>query len=121
MQAEEAAAVRAAAGVGGQVTAVRAEAHQLPFEEESFDAIVGIDAFEYFGTADGCLPQLLRFLRPGGQLGIATPASSREVRGMGAIPEHVEAVVGREALAWPTPEWWRFHREITGLVTARKK
>ncbi|MFD5075570.1 SAM-dependent methyltransferase [Streptomyces sp. NPDC058371] len=115
--AEEAARVFAEAGVGGQVEAVRAEAHALPFEEESFDAIVSIDAFEYFGTADGYLPQLLRFLRPGGQLGIATPALTREVRELGAIPPHVRKLVGWEALAWHTADWWRFQWEITELVT----
>ena len=46
----------AEACVSGQVTAVRAEAHVLPFGKDSFDAIVNIDAFEYFGTADWYLP-----------------------------------------------------------------
>ncbi|WP_327429655.1 SAM-dependent methyltransferase [Streptomyces sp. NBC_01236] len=115
--AEEAAAVFAAAGVDGQVEAARAEAHQLPFEEGSFDAIVSIDAFEYFGTADNYLPYVVRFLRPGGQLGIATPALTREVREMGAIPAHIKALVGWEAIAWHTAEWWRFQWEITELVT----
>jgi SAM-dependent methyltransferase len=115
--ADEAAAVFAQAGVDGQVEAVRAEAHQLPFEEGSFDAIVSIDAFEYFGTADSYLPYLVRFLRPGGQLGIATPALTREVRELGAIPAHIKALVGWEVIAWHTPEWWRFQWEITELVT----
>lgn len=114
--AEDAAAVFAEAGVADRVTAVRAEAHNLPFEKESFDAIVSIDAFEYFGTADSYLPYLLRFLRPGGQVGVATPAMTREVRELGAIPEHIEKLVGWEAIAWHTPEWWRFQWEITKLV-----
>ncbi|MEV6108172.1 methyltransferase domain-containing protein [Streptomyces sp. NPDC051940] len=114
--AEEARAVFAEAGVEDRVTAVRAEAHQLPFEAESFDAIVSIDAFEYFGTADGYLPYLQRFLRPGGQLGIATPALRREVRELGSVPEHIRQVVGWEAVAWHTPEWWRFQWEVTELV-----
>lgn len=113
----ESAAVFAEAGVGDRVQAVRAEAHALPFEEESFDAIVSIDAFEYFGTADSYLPYLVRFLRPGGQLGMATPAMTREVRELGAIPAHVKEVVGWEAIAWHTAEWWRFQWEITELVT----
>src|ERR1044072_4929050 len=50
--ADEAAAVVADAGVSAQVPAVRAEAHNLPFGKHSFDAIVSIDAFEYFGTSD---------------------------------------------------------------------
>ncbi|MEU4120401.1 methyltransferase domain-containing protein [Kitasatospora sp. NPDC028055] len=114
--AEDAAAVFAQAGVADRVTAVRAEAHVLPFEPESFDAIVSIDAFEYFGTADGYLPYLVRFLRPGGQLGMATPGMTREVRELGAIPDHIKAVVGWEAIAWHTPQWWRFQWEVTELV-----
>ena len=43
------------------MTAVRAEAHVLPFGKDSFDAIVSIDAFEYFGTADSYLPYLAGF------------------------------------------------------------
>ncbi|MEU8240097.1 methyltransferase domain-containing protein [Actinoplanes missouriensis] len=117
VSAEEATAVFAAAGVTDRVTAVHAEAHQLPFEEESFDAIVSIDAFEYFGTADSYLPYLLRFLRPGGQLGVATPGMTREIRELGEIPAHIKEVVGWEAIAWHTPQWWRFQWEITGLVS----
>ncbi|SRR5579883_2333003 len=113
---EDAAAVFAEAGVADRVTAVRAEAHALPFGKEYFDAIVSIDAFEYFGTADSYLPYLLRFLRPGGQVGMATPAMSREVRELGAIPEHIERLFGWEAMAWHTPEWWRFQWEITKQV-----
>ncbi|WP_225822542.1 SAM-dependent methyltransferase [Streptomyces naphthomycinicus] len=114
--AQDAAAVFAEAGVADRVEAVRTEAHVLPFEPESFDAIVSIDAFEYFGTADGYLPYLVRFLRPGGQLGMATPGMTREVRALGAIPDHIKRVVGWEAIAWHTPEWWRFQWEITELV-----
>lgn len=114
--AEDAAAVFAEAGVVDRVTAVHAEAHTLPFEKEYFDAIVSIDAFEYFGTADSYLPYLLRFLRPGGQVGVATPAMTREVRDLGAIPEHIEKLFGWEPIAWHTPEWWRFQWEITKLV-----
>jgi Methyltransferase domain len=96
---------------------VRAEAHDLPFAKDSFDAIVSIDAFEYFGTADSYLPYLTGFLRPGAQLGVATPGMTREVRELGAIPEHIKKLFGWEPIAWHTPEWWRFHWEITELVT----
>ncbi|CAL9629997.1 hypothetical protein SUDANB174_06014 [Streptomyces sp. enrichment culture] len=59
-----------------------------------------MDAFEYFGTADTFLPCLLRFLRPGGQLGMATPAMTQEIRELGTIPPHIKKVVGWEAIAW---------------------
>ncbi|MDO8381059.1 cyclopropane-fatty-acyl-phospholipid synthase family protein [Phenylobacterium sp.] len=111
----QAAATFAQAGV--QVEAIRAEAHALPFEANAFDAIVSIDAYEYFGTADSYLAYITRFLKPGGRLAIATPAMRQEIRDLGEIPAHIKACVGWEAVAWHTAEWWRFHWAITGLVT----
>jgi SAM-dependent methyltransferase len=112
-----AAATFAEQGVADRVEAVRAEAHTLPFAAESFDAIVSVDAFEYFGTADNYLPYLVGFLQPGGQLGMATPALRREIRDIGFIPAHIKACVGWEAIAWHTADWWRFQWEITEVVT----
>lgn len=105
------------AGVADMVQAVRAEAHTLSFASESFDAIISIDAYEYFGTADSYLAYISRFLKPGGQLAIATPGMTREVRDLGAIPPHIKACVGWEAIAWHTAQWWRFQWDITELVT----
>jgi SAM-dependent methyltransferase len=101
---------------GLDITALKAEAHALPFAQGFFDAIVCIDAYEYFGTADGYLAYLTGFLKPGGQLGVATPALRREIRELGYIPDHIKQLVGWEAIAWHTADWWRFHWEITELV-----
>jgi SAM-dependent methyltransferase len=114
--AEDAARTFAAAGVERRVHAMNADARKLPFAPGFFDAVVSIDAFEYFGTDDTYLPYLARFVRPGGQIGIAVPSVTREIRAIGRIPEHLERCVGWEALAWHTPEWWRAHWALTGLV-----
>jgi SAM-dependent methyltransferase len=98
------------------VVTVKAEAHTLPFAEGFFDAIVCVDSYEYFGTADNYLAYLTSFLRPGGQLGVVTPAMRQEVRELGYIPEHIKQLVGWEALAWHTADWWRFQWAITKLV-----
>ncbi|WP_078658226.1 SAM-dependent methyltransferase [Streptomyces rimosus] len=120
--AEEAAAVFAEAGVGDRVEAVRANPHALPIEAESFDAIVSVDAFEYLGTAGSYLPYLVRFLRPGEQLGVVTPAMTRGVRELGAIPPYIKKVVGRDAIAWHTARWRALpmggHRVVT-VTSAR--
>lgn len=116
VEAATAAAVFEAAGVADRVTAVRAEAHQLPYERESFDAIVSVDSWEYFGTADSYPPYLLTFLKSGGQLGVATPALTREPRDLGGIPPHIKAIFGWEAMAWHTPDWYRFQWETTDMV-----
>ena len=98
------------------VVTLKAEAHALPFARGFFDAIVCIDAYEYFGTADNYLPYITSFLKPGGQFGVATPAMRQEVRELGHIPEHIKKAVGWDALAWHTADWWRFQWEITELV-----
>jgi len=115
IEPSEASANIASQGVDG-VVPVKAEAHALPFAHGFFDAIVCIDAYEYFGTADGYLAYITQFLKPGGQLGVATPALRTEIRDLGYIPDHIKKLVGWEALAWHTADWWRFHWEITELV-----
>ena len=64
----------AGAGAADLVCPVRAEAHSLPFAAGYFDAIVSIDAYQYFGTDLLYLDYLTRFLRPGGRLGVVVPA-----------------------------------------------
>jgi SAM-dependent methyltransferase len=105
-----------AAGVDRAVHAVQADVRALAFEPDFFDAIVSIDAWEYFGTDDHLLPRLLRVLRPEGQLGVVTPAMRTEARALGFIPEHIREVVGWEALAWHTAEWWRQQWTLSGLL-----
>ena len=76
--AEDAARTFAEAGVGDSVHALNADARKLPFAPSFFDAVVSVDAFEYFGTDDNYLPYLAGFVRPGGRIGIAVPAMTRE-------------------------------------------
>lgn len=61
------------AGVADRVCPMRAEAHALPFAAGYFDAVVSVDAFQYFGTDVLYLDYLARFLRPGGLLGVVVP------------------------------------------------
>ena len=90
----------AEAGVADRVLPVFAEAHQLPFGDESFDAIVSIDAYQYFGTNDLYLPRLTRLLKPGGRIGVVMPALREEPDGV-EPPEHLQAVLGPGVLGVP--------------------
>ncbi|MCB2204467.1 methyltransferase domain-containing protein [bacterium] len=67
------------AGVESQVFPQRMEAHALPFAQGFFDAIVSVDAYQYFGTDEMYLGYLSRFLRPAGQLGIVAVGLAREI------------------------------------------
>ena len=115
--ADEAAAVFAEAGVGDRVHAIHAEAHALPFARDHFALITCIDSYEYFGTDVRYLGYITGFLKPGGQLGVATAAMKREPSDLGGIPDHIRACIDGEAAAWHTAEWGRFHWEVTELVT----
>jgi len=104
-----------AAGVADQVTAFNADVRDLPFNDEEFDAIVSIDAFEYFGTDVYLLPGVLRVLRPNGVVGMSTPALRVDPY-EAPVPAYVSAVVGPEAAAWHSPRWWQRHWELSGLL-----
>ena len=103
------------AGLEGQVHPIYAEAHQLPYAEDFFDAIVSLDAYHYFGTADLYLEDLARFLRPGGEIGIVCPGFRREL-GPDDVPDYLAWYYGEGAYSFHTPAWWRDHWRKTGLV-----
>ena len=105
----------AEAGVSDLVTAVHAEAHTLPFEADAFDAVVSIDAYQYFGTADLYLGDLVRFVRPGGRLGIVTPSVLTEIGE--TVPDHLAPYWEWEYCCFHSPDWWRAHWAKTGLVS----
>jgi hypothetical protein len=87
----------------------------LQFAADFFDAIVSIDAYFYFGTDDNYLNHLLRFLKPGGQLGIA---GASILSGLDCeIPPHLAAWWEQDK-PWclHSPAWWRRHWEKTGLI-----
>lgn len=102
------------AGVENGVFPIRTDARQLPFASEFFDVIISIDSFFYYGTDDLYLSSLARFLKPGGQLGIAGAGLIQEIQS--TIPEHLQQ--------WWTPDlwclhsagWWQRHWQRTGIV-----
>ncbi len=68
------------AGVEDLVTPIHSEAHALPFADGFFDAVVSIDAYQYFGTADLYIGYITRFLRDEGRIGIVVPSLATETR-----------------------------------------
>lgn len=103
------------AGVDDLVTPIHAEAHMMPFAAGSFDVIVSIDAYQYFGTNDLYLGYLADFLKPGGRLGIVVPALTSELGD--EIPETLAPYWEWDFCSWHGPDWWRHHWAKTGKVT----
>ena len=102
------------AGVADRVTPVHAEAHALPFADGSFDAIVSLDAYHYFGTDDLYLGTIVKFLRPGGYLGIVVPGLAHEIV---EAPESIKPWWEWDFCSFHSPQWWRHHWTKTGLLT----
>ncbi|MFJ3666561.1 SAM-dependent methyltransferase [Streptomyces sp. NPDC090106] len=105
----------AEAGFTERVQPVHAEAHDLPFAEGGFDAIVSIDAYQYFGTNDLYLPSLTRLLKPGGRIGIVVPALRAESEGS-EPPAHLAPWWRAEYWCFHSADWWRRHWARSGAV-----
>ncbi len=94
----------AEAGLADRVTAVHCEARALPFEPESFDAVVSIDAWHYFAADSAYLgTHLLPLLRPGGRLVVGIPGLRHA---FDSVPEDLRPYwVG--GMNFCTLSWWR--------------
>jgi SAM-dependent methyltransferase len=99
------------AGVGDLVCPIRVEAHALPFAQGFFDAVVSIDAYQYFGTDDLYLNYLSGFVRPGGFLGVVVPGLTSPIGS--APPAHLLEPQANGKVFWEgecwcfhTAEWW---------------
>ncbi len=108
VQPDDNAARIAEAGVADRVLPVYAEAHALPFGEGTFDAIVSVDAYQYFGTNDLYLPTLTRLLKPGGRIGVVVPALREEPEAT-EPPAHLAPWWEPDFWCFHSPEWWRRH------------
>lgn len=102
------------AGCAASVFPISAEAHALPFAEGSFDAIVSLDAYHYFGTDDLYLGYICAFLKPGGRMGIVVPGTLQELPE--GPPPHLRPYWVWDFCSFHSPGWWRRHWQKTGLV-----
>lgn len=98
--------------VADRVCPIKAEAHALPFAQGFFDAVVSVDAYQYFGTDELYLDYLSRFVRTGGSMGVVVVGLMRE---MGARPPaHLAEPQSNGKVFWEsscrsfkTAEFWR--------------
>ncbi len=109
------------AGLEDRVFPIHAEAHTLPYADEFFDAIVSLDSYQYYGTDDLYLEYFLKFVHPGGQIGIVVPGLAKDFNG--PVPEHLTRPRKDGSAFWQpgcwcfhTAEWWRNLWGRTGLV-----
>ena len=86
-----------------QIIPVKADATDLPFEKEFFDAVVSTDSYNYFGRDEKFLDEkLLPFVKSGGYVYIVVPGMKKDCRDN--IPEVL-------LLSW-TPEQLDYIHDI---------
>lgn len=62
-----------------QIIPVKADAMELPFEKDFFDAVVSVDSYNYFGRDPHYLDdRLLPFVKSGGYIYIAIPGMKKD-------------------------------------------
>lgn len=103
------------AGVEDRVFPLNAEAHNLPYANNFFDAAISIDAYHYFGT-DECYfgDYYAKLVKQGGQFGLVSPGLSREFSG--GLPEKMKPFWEPNMYAWHSAEWWQKLWNKSGLV-----
>ena len=105
-----------AAGVEDRVFPIHAEAHDLPFADGFFDAMISVGAYHYFGTDDLYLENhMARLVKPGGQMGIVAPGLVEELTSDEA-PGHLRQYWEPAFFSLHSPAWWKRHWERSGLV-----
>lgn len=86
-----------------QIIPVKADATDLPFEKNFFDAVVSTDSYNYFGRDKRYLDdKLLPFVKPGGLVYIAIPGMKRDCHDH--LPEEL-------LLSW-TPEQLDYMHDV---------
>lgn len=94
------------AGVSEQVFPIHAEAHNLPYADGFFDAVISIDAYHYFGTEENYIDtHCARLLKPAGEIGIVVPGLTRELKN-GEIPRGLEPFWEEDYNTFHDHKWW---------------
>lgn len=112
------------AGVDQKVFPIHAEAHALPFPQDFFDAVVSIDAYQYFGTDELYLNYLCRIVKQDGLIGAVMPGLIQE---FDEVPEHLSTPMSNGKVFWEdecrtfkTAKWWeRFWSRNSNVTNVR--
>ena len=95
----------AAAGLRDVVFPMQGDPRSLPFRRACFDAVVGLDSFQYFCTDERVPPMLAALVKAGGSIGAVIPGLRSEL-GPGELQVQLTDIgrMDRETLHDPT--WW---------------
>lgn len=88
-----------------KIIPIHAEAHDLPFAHHYFDAIISIDAYNYFGCESGYLEKhILPLVKKNGLIGIAVPGLKNEFTN--GVPKEL-IPFWQENMNFYSLKWWK--------------
>lgn len=93
-------------GLDQQIIPIDAQADDLPFAEDFFDAVISVDSYHYFGNNDTFFNEKLRpYLKKNALVALAFPGMKCEVHDH--VPEDMKPFWEEEALPmWQSVDWW---------------
>jgi len=93
-------------GLDSLITPIYANAMDLPFAEEYFDAVISVDAYQYFGEDASFMDdKLAPFVKPDGLIAIAVPGFKKDIRD-NLPPEFLLSWKAEDLDTFHTCEWW---------------
>lgn len=105
------------AGVEDMVIPIHADALDMPFANEFFDAVISVDAYHYVGNNDTFFHEKIRpILKKNGIAAFAFPGMKYEIKEN--VPPEMKPFWEEEALEmWHSIGWWRpkFENELNQL------
>ncbi len=94
-------------GLDDLVIPIHSDANQLPFADEYFDALISIDAYQYFGNNDTYYDEHLKhLLKKDALVAIAVPGMKNELGD--PVPDEMKPFWPEKALnEWHAIDWWK--------------
>lgn len=93
---------------------IHADVKDLPYANDFFDAMVSINSIFFYATDENFLKNnLLKHVKPGGEIGIIVPGFRKEFH---IIPEKLKPFWTEDISKWHSVEWWTDHFNRSGMV-----
>jgi len=93
-------------GIADTCIPIHADAHDLPFADHYFDAVVSLDSYHYFARIPGFFrDRIWNLVAPGGTVMICVPGTTKELHG--EFPELLSQWAEGEEEYFQSCEWWK--------------
>lgn len=107
-------------GLEDKIIPIHAEAHDLPFAHEFFDAAISVDAYHYFGVEEDYLTKYFApLVKKGGQVAVAVPGLKQEFTN-GVPAELVPYWFDDMTLTLHSRDWWYNLWKTSDLVSIKE-